>query len=91
MEAAGLGRKVCARCGQPLYRERRRVAHRLLSIVYPVCYYECSGTCGWTGLLSGDWKVRRRHILRVALVLLLALGGMASARHLAPYWNGFPP
>ena len=89
MEAAGREKPVCPRCGYPLHRERRRLGHRLLSVVYPVRYYVCSRACGWTGLLSAvtHLRVRKRHLLRVALVLLLALCGIAFARHLVPYWN----
>jgi hypothetical protein len=32
-------------------------------------------------------KARKRRLLGVALVLLLALCGIVLARHLAPYWN----
>jgi hypothetical protein len=89
MEAAERGRLVCPRCGSPLHREKRRTTHRLLSIVYPVRYYACSPACGWTGLLSAvsHLKARKRRLLRIALVLVLALCGIAVARHLAPYWN----
>jgi hypothetical protein len=30
---------------------------------------------------------RKRRLLRIALVLLLAFFGIAAARQLAPYWN----
>jgi hypothetical protein len=32
-------------------------------------------------------KARKRRLLRVALVFLLAVCGIVLARHLAPYWN----
>jgi hypothetical protein len=32
-------------------------------------------------------KARNRNLLRAALVLVLALCGIALVRHLAPYWN----
>jgi cell division protein FtsB len=32
-------------------------------------------------------KARKRRLLGVALVLLLALCGIVLAHHLAPYWN----
>ena len=76
---------TCPRCGQPLQRERRRAAHRLLSLVYPVRYYVCSRDCGWTGLLfaKSQLNIRKRRLLRVVIVLMLALCGIAAARYLA--------
>jgi len=80
---------VCPRCGQPLHRERRRAAHRLLSIVYPVRYYACSGDCGWSGLFfaASQFNVRKRRLFRVAIVLLLAFCGIMAARYLASSSN----
>ena len=80
---------ICPRCGQSLHRTRRSFSHRLLSIVYPVRYYACTPACGWTGILPAVYrlKARKRRLLRVALLLMLALCGIVLARHLAPYWN----
>ena len=65
------------------------MAHRLLSILYPVRYYACTPTCGWKGILPSVSRLqaRKRRLLRVALLVLLALCGIALARHLAPYWQ----
>jgi hypothetical protein len=85
---------VCPRCGQPVERERRRVVHRLLSIVYPVRYYVCSQDCGWTGLRSGgshwDWKLNKRRLLRVVLVLLLALCAVEFVQYLTLHGSNPP-
>ena len=88
MEAPGREKPVCPRCGHHLNREKRRVAHRILSIVYPVRYYVCSPACGWTGILPAvsHLKARKRQFLLVSLILFLVLCGIALARHLAPDW-----
>jgi hypothetical protein len=52
--------------------------------VYPVRYYVCSRDCGWTGLLfaRSELNQRKRHLLRVVIVLFFALCGIAVARHM---------
>jgi hypothetical protein len=89
MRAAAHLLPICPRCGQPLHRAPRRLGHRLISIVYPVRYYTCRSACGWTGIRPAVSRIRSRsrRLLGVALALLLALCGIALARHLAPYWN----
>jgi hypothetical protein len=84
MVAAEHDRSTCPRCGQPIQRERRRPAHRLLSLVYPVRYYVCSGDCGWTGLLSAtsQLRMRKRPSVRVLIAIFLALCGIGAARYL---------
>ena len=89
MGTAGHQLPICPRCGQPLHRASRRLGHRLISIVYPVRYYACRSACGWTEIrpATSHMKARKRRLLSVALVLLLAVCGIVLARHLAPYWN----
>jgi len=89
MGTAGTNWPICPRCGQPLHRASRRLGHRLISIVYPVRYYACRSACGWTEIrpATSHMKARKRRLLSVALVLLLAVCGIVLARHLAPYWN----
>ena len=57
--------------------------------MYPVRYYACRSACGWTEIrpATSHMKARKRRLLRVALVFLLAVCGIVLARHLAPYWN----
>ena len=89
MGTAGHTLPICPRCGQPLHRASRRLGHRLISIVYPVRYYACRSACGWTEIrpATSHMKARKRRLLRVALVFLLAVCGIVLARHLAPYWT----
>ena len=57
--------------------------------MYPVRYYACNSSCGWTEIRPAvsHVKARYRLLLRVALVLALALCGIILVRRLAPYWN----
>ena len=64
---------VCVHCGHPATRERRRPAHRLLSVVYPVHYYSCGDYCGWSGLLPSRSPALKRRLAVIAVFLLLGI------------------
>jgi hypothetical protein len=44
--------KICPRCGEPVFRIRRRLIDRVISVVRPVQRYRCDALqCQWTGNL----------------------------------------
>lgn len=88
---------VCPACGEPVFRIRREVRHRIVSALWPSKRYECHNpACRWSGLLFSNqvWQRRREAMAAyagwlvltclVALLLLLILGllGPALYRHL---------
>ncbi len=80
VERGSDGHPSCPRCGARLHRRRRRLYHRLLSIVYPVRFYQCSVKCGWSGLVrSSTALARRRRLLQVALTLVVLTLGVGVA------------
>jgi len=49
----------CPRCGARVYRVRRLLRDRIVSIVYPVFRFRCDGIdCDWEG------RIPQRHLLR---------------------------
>jgi hypothetical protein len=64
---------MCVRCGHPATRERRRPTHRLLSLVFPVHYYSCSDSCGWTGLLPTPSPALKHRLAVIAVIFLLGI------------------
>jgi hypothetical protein len=74
------GRKtlVCPQCGQAVDRERRKVVHRLLSILLPVRYYRCRDYCGWTGLIQSPSRFGTYRLLSIALLIVLAVFWMVG-------------
>jgi hypothetical protein len=41
----------CPRCNGPIWRIKRRLVDRIVSLLTPVRRYHCSNYCGWEGNL----------------------------------------
>jgi hypothetical protein len=54
----------------------------LISLVYPVRLYACSGECKWTGLLPSLSRLerRKRQVRLLLLFVLLAIGAGIAIR-----------
>lgn len=85
----------CPRCGARLHRLRRRLLHRLVSVLYPVHLYGCSEGCGWLGLLPSVAKLRRRkrqvRALLVVTLVAAALGLVAWRYRADLHWHAPAP
>jgi hypothetical protein len=54
----------------------------MISLVYPVRLYACSGECGWTGLVpSVSGLQRRKYLFRFVVVFALLMIGAGLAIH----------
>ena len=89
MAAAVQESSVCPRCGRRLNRKKRHFIHRLLSVVYPVRYFECTKECGFTGLRfsSSQLKARKRRLKRLLIFIFIALCGLFVVRRLVSNWS----
>ncbi len=77
-----------------MHRQRRSIAQRLLSIIYPVRAYACAPECGWSGTLpsvSGRER-RRRQVRGVLVVVTLVVAGWLLIRKYGAdlTWNPVP-
>jgi hypothetical protein len=70
-----------------LRRRRRKAAHRLLSIVYPVRAYECTAACTWTGVLPSPPRLARRK-RQIRWVLAIVVLGIAAGLAVWKYGAG---
>jgi hypothetical protein len=74
-----LSGRTCPRCGEAVYRVRRRWSDRLASVFHNVRRYRClTQTCGWEGLLNGTPRPAsfRARITRLPVAWIIA--GMLS-------------
>lgn len=85
-EAAQDNHPPCPRCGARLQRRRRRLYHRLVSVVYPVRAYGCA-QCKWQGLAPSQTRLeRRKRFAKVAVVLALLV--LAASLAIRKYGHG---